>query len=224
MKTKIEGSVMQIIRITLEDGEKVFSESGAMVWMSDNINMKTGMRGGIMAGFGRMMSGESIFLTEFKSNGKGEVVFAVSAPGKILEVNIEEGRNMICQKDAFLVAQDGVELKAEFHKRLGAGMFGGEGFFLQKLSGNGKAFVEIDGEVFEKELKEGEKILVDTGCIAMFEPSVHYNITLVKGVRNILLGGEGLFLAELKGPGKVWLQSMPIKSLAHRILPFIPGK
>ncbi len=224
MKTKIEGSVMQIVRITFEDGEKVFSESGAMVWMSDNINMKTEIRGGIMAGLGRMMSGESIFLTEFKSNGKGEAVFAVSAPGKIIEVKIEEGKNMICQKDAFLVAQDGVELKAEFHKKLGAGMFGGEGFFLQRLRGNGKAFVEIDGEVFEKELKVGEKILVDTGCIAMFEPSVHYDVKMIKGVRNILLGGEGLFLAELKGPGRVWLQSMPIKSLAHKILPFIPGK
>ncbi len=214
---------MQILTIELGEGEEVYSESGAMAWMSQNMSMESQMRGGLGAGLGRMFTGESLFLVQFKTTGgKGIVSFAPSFPGKILPLDIGPGKEMICQKDAFLVAQEGVKLETIFRKKLGVGLFGGEGFMLQKLTGSGMAFVEIDGEVFKMELKAGEKLKVDTGSIAMFEPSVKYEVEMVKGVKNMLFGGEGLFLATLEGPGKVWLQSMPASSVAQKILPYIP--
>jgi uncharacterized protein (TIGR00266 family) len=225
MKHKIEGEVMQALSLELEPGEEVFAESGAMAWMTDNISMESYVRGGLGAGIGRMFTGESLFMVRFKSNGgKGLVTFAPSFPGKILKLDIDSGKEMICQKDAFLVAEESIQLETVFRKKLGVGLFGGEGFLLQKLSGKGTAFVEIDGEVFEMELKEGEKLKVDTGSIAMFEPSVKYDIQMVKGVKNMLFGGEGLFLATIEGPGKVWLQTMPASSLAQKILPYIPSR
>lgn len=223
MEHRIEGEMMQILTIELNEGEEVYSESGAMAWMSQNMSMESQMRGGLGAGLGRMFTGESLFLVQFKTTGgKGIVSFAPSFPGKILPLDIGPGKEMICQKDAFLVAQEGVKLETIFRKKLGVGLFGGEGFMLQKLTGSGMAFVEIDGEVFKMELKAGEKLKVDTGSIAMFEPSVKYEVEMVKGVKNMLFGGEGLFLATLEGPGKVWLQSMPASSVAQKILPYIP--
>lgn len=223
MKSKIEGEMMQILTVELEEGEQVFSESGAMSWMSGNMGMESHMRGGLGAGIGRMFTGESLFMVRFKtSGGKGLVSFAPSFPGKILKLDIGPGKEMICQKDSFLAAEEGVELKVEFRKKLGVGLFGGEGFLLQRLMGKGEAFVEIDGEVFEMDLKAGEKMKVDTGSIAMFEPSVKYEVEMVKGVKNMLFGGEGLFLATLEGPGKIWLQSMPASSVAQKVLQYMP--
>jgi len=225
MKHKIEGDVMQILTLELEAGEEVYSESGAMAWMSGNMEMESYMRGGLGAGLGRMFTGESLFLVKYRpEGGSGVVSFAPSFPGKILKIDISSKKEVICQKDAFLAAEQGVNLETIFRKKLGVGLFGGEGFLLQKLSGSGMAFVEIDGEVFEMDLAEGERMKVDTGAIAMFEPSVKYDVQMVKGVKNMLFGGEGLFLATLEGPGKVWLQSLPAGSLAQRIAQFIPAK
>jgi uncharacterized protein (TIGR00266 family) len=223
MKYKIEGDVMQILTLELDQGDEVFSESGAMAWMSANMEMESYMRGGLGAGLGRMFTGESLFLVKFNSaSGKGIVSFAPSFPGKILPLEIAPGKEMICQKDSFLAAQESVNLETVFRKKLGVGLFGGEGFLLQKLTGSGMAFAEIDGEVFEMQLKAGDKLKVDTGSIAMFEPSIKYEVEMVKGVKNMLFGGEGLFLATLEGPGKVWLQSMPASSVAQKILQYMP--
>jgi len=178
---------MQILSFELDPSDEIYAESGAMSWMSDNVGMESYVRGGIGAGIGRMFTGESFFMVKFKSaGGKGMVSFAPSFPGKILPFQISPEREVICQKDSFLAAEISVELTTIFKKKLGVDLFGGEGFLLQKLSGNGMAFVEVDGEVFEMELKKGEKLKVDTGSIAMFEPTVQYDIQMVKGVKNML--------------------------------------
>jgi len=217
MKYNISGTVMQTVNIELEKGEKVFSESGNMAWMSENIRMETNTRGGLFAGIKRRFAGESIFLNTFTcTEGTGIITFSSEFPGKILPIKLED-KELICQKDAFMCAEDSVKLDMFFRKRLGAGFFGGEGFILQKLSGKGNAFVEIAGEITMIDLKKDQVIRVDTGHIAMFEPTVDFDIQLVRGAKNILFGGEGLFLSTLKGPGKVWLQSMPFSKFAARI-------
>lgn len=223
MKYSVQGDTMQILAVELSPGEEVYSESGAMAWMSANVSMESHMRGGLGAGIGRMFTGESLFLVKYTSaGGTGMVTFAPSFPGKIVPVEVGAGREIICQKDAFLAAQESVNLETVFRKKLGVGLFGGEGFLLQKLTGKGMAFVEIDGEVFEMKLKEGEKLRVDTGSIAMFESTVKYEIEMVKGVKNMMFGGEGMFLATLEGPGTVWLQSMPASNVARKIIPYLP--
>lgn len=223
MKYKIMGTTMQTVNIELKKGEKVYSESGNMSWMSENIKMDTGTRGGFLEGLKRNFAGESWFLNTFTcEKGKGVVTFNSEFPGKVIPVEFSKGRHLICQKDAFMVAQDGVKLEMFFRKRLGVGFFGGEGFILQKLSGKGIAFFEIDGEVTQVTLKKDQSFLVDTGHIAMYEPSVDFDIQLVRGGRNILFGGEGLFLARLTGPGKVWLQSLPVSKLAAKLGGFRP--
>lgn len=209
---------MQTANIELKKGEKVYSESGNMAWMSENIKMETSTRGGLFSGLKRRFAGESIFLNTFTcTEGIGVVTFSSEFPGKILPVRIGEGKSLICQKDAFMCAEDSVKLDMFFRKKLGAGFFGGEGFILQKISGKGTAFVEIAGEITQINLKKGQVIRVDTGYIAMFEPTVDFDIQLVRGAKNILFGGEGLFLSTLTGPGKVWLQSMPFSNFAARI-------
>lgn len=209
---------MQTVNMELTNGEKVFSESGNMAWMSENIKMETSTRGGFFAGIKRRLAGESIFLNTFTcTEGKGVVTFSSEFPGKILPIKLKKGKEMICQKDAFMCAEDSVNIDMFFRKKLGAGFFGGEGFILQKLSGKGTAFVEIAGEITQITLKKNQVIRVDTGHIAMFEPSVDFDIQLVRGAKNILFGGEGLFLSTLTGPGKVWLQSMPFSNFAARI-------
>ncbi|VVC71613.1 Mitochondrial biogenesis AIM24 [uncultured archaeon] len=225
MKFRIDGTVMQVVNVELEDGESVYSESGAMGWMSANIEMKTESRGGIAAGIGRMFSGESIFLTNFTAKGgKGFVAFNSEYPGKIIRLDLKAGEEMICEKDGFMAAQQTVKLSTHFNKKLGAGLFGGEGFILQKIAGPGTAFVNFSGEITEMALEAGQVLKVDTGCVAMFEPSVKFDIARVPGVKNMFLGGEGIFLATLEGPGKVWLQSMPISGLAGAIRKYIPTK
>ncbi|MFN3742195.1 MAG: TIGR00266 family protein [Anaerolineales bacterium] len=223
MEYKIIGTTLQAVILELDPGETVYSESGGMAWMSGNIRMQTGTRGGLGSMFKRALSGESLFLVEFTSEGgKGFVAFASDFPGKIIPVHLAAGQEMICQRQAFLCAEKTVGLDIHFRRKLGAGLFGGEGFILQKLSGPGVAFLCLDGEIVEYTLAAGEVLKVDTGHVGMYEPSVSFDIETVKGVTNVLFGGEGLFLAVLRGPGRVWLQTMPTQNLAKAILPHLP--
>ncbi|MCP5099143.1 MAG: TIGR00266 family protein [Chloroflexi bacterium] len=225
MKYDILGTTLQTLDIFLDAGESVFTESGGMAWMKGDINMTTDTRGGLLKGLARSLAGESLFLTTYSSKaGGGMVTFTPEAPGSILPVPLAANEHRICQKDAFMVAQDSVTLEAHFRKKLGAGIFGGEGFVLQKITGPGIAWVEIAGEVREYELKSGESMKVDPGHIAMYEPSINYDIARVKGAKNILFGGEGLFLATLTGPGHVWLQSLPLSNLASKLMQYMPIK
>jgi uncharacterized protein (TIGR00266 family) len=196
-----------------------------MSWMSGNVDMKTHTGGGLGKMIKRAFSGESLFVVDyFVKHGTGIVAFANEFPGKIVPFDLAAGQELIMQKDAFMAAEKAVSLDIHFSKKLGAGFFGGEGFILQKVTGPGLAFVEVDGEVVEYNLEAGQILKVDTGHVAMFEPTVDFDVSVVKGFRNILLGGEGLFLARLKGPGRVWLQTMPMTNLAKKILQYIPSK
>lgn len=225
MEYQIRGTTMQTVDIQLQPGETMYTESGGMAWMSDNINMGTGMKGGLMKALGRSLAGESMFLVDYTcESGQGLVTFASEFPGKILPLSLEAGESIICQKDGFMCAEKSVTLEMHFRKRLGSGLFGGEGFILQKLTGPGTAFVEIAGEVTEYDLEPNQALRVDTGHLAMYQPTVDFDIITVKGVKNILFGGEGLFLAHVKGPGKVWLQSMPIVNLAGKLRQYLPSK
>ncbi len=223
MKYKITGDNLQIVTVELEEGEKVFAEAGSMVYMSPNIKMEAKARGGLLKAIGRKFAGETFFLTEFSPiNGKGFVGFAGNAPGTIMPLEIDSGKEYIVQKDAFLCAEDGVDLSIAFQKRLGAIFFGGEGFILERLSGKGLAFIHACGDFVEMELKEGESIRVDTGSVVGWEASVDYDIQRVKGIKTIFFGGEGLFLTTLRGPGKIILQSMTLHNLAMALSPFLP--
>ena len=223
MKYEIKGTVMQSVEVQLQTGETVYTESGGMAWMSDGIAMDTNMKGGLMGGLKRMMGGESLFLTDYTCTAaSGFVVFTLEVPGKIIPLELAPGQSVIMQRNAFMCAQNTVTLEVHMQKRLGTAMFGGEGFFLQKVTGPGTAFCEIDGEVVEYALAPGQILKVDPGHVAMFEPGVEFDIAQVPGIKNVLFSGEGLFLATLKGPGRVWLQSMPLQNLAARLIPFLP--
>ena len=225
MQYQVSGEVFPIVEFQLMRGESVFTESGGMAWMSQGIKMTTNTRGGLMAGLGRALAGESLFMVSYGCEAEsGSVVFTPEAPGRVLNMVLEPGQSLICQKDTFLCAEESVELKMHFHKRLGAGLFGGEGFILQKITGPGTAFFAIPGEVRERTLAPGEKLLIDPGHIAMFEPTVDYEINMVRGIKNVLFAGEGLFLATLTGPGKVWMETMPLANLAAKIARYIPSK
>ncbi len=223
MQYEIKGDTLPVVMMKLNRGESVFTESGGMGWMNQSVDMSTNMEGGLFGGLARKLSGESLFMATFTATADdATIAFPSSFPGKILPCDLSDGESLICQKKSFLCAQRSVQLEMHFRKKMGTGLFGGEGFILQKVSGPGTVFMEFDGEVIEYDLKQGEKLKVDTGHIAMFEPQVSYEIEMVKGFKNVLFGGEGLFLAVLKGPGKVWLQSMPIQNLAKQIIPYIP--
>lgn len=225
MEYKISGTVMESVDIHLKQGESIYSESGGMAWMRGVFDMDASTRGGLGAGLGRMLAGESLFLTTYTCKSPdGLITFTPEAPGKVIAVPLASGEHIICQKDAFMCAEESVSIEMHFRKRLGAGLFGGEGFILQKISGPGTAFVEIPGEVRLVELGDGESLQVDPGHIAMFEPTVDYDIATVKGIKNVLFAGEGLFLASLKGPGKVWLQSLPLSNLALKLARYMPSK
>jgi uncharacterized protein (TIGR00266 family) len=222
MEYKIHGTVMQALEVTLAQGESIYTESGGMAWMSDGIDMKTSGKGGLGKALGRVLSGESLFLTTYTCQApQGMITFTPESPGKVIPLNLKAGFSMICQKDAFMCAEETVELAMHFRKKIGAGLFGGEGFILQKLTGPGLAFVEIAGEVQMVELAAGEKLKIDPGHIAMYEPTCDYDIEMIKGVMNWLGGGEGLFLATITGPGKVWLQTMPLSNLAGSLRRYI---
>lgn len=225
MKYELHGTTLQTLDITLSQGESVYTESGGMAWMTGDIEMSTNTRGGLMKGLARSLAGESLFLTTYTCTGPGGLItFTPEAPGSIIPVELAAGQSRICQKDAFMVAEESVELEVHFRRKLGTGLFGGEGFILQKLTGPGMAWVEIAGELRSYKLKPGQTMKVDPGHIAMYEPTVDYDINRVKGVRNILFGGEGLFLATLTGPGRIWLQSLPLANLASKIAQYIPTK
>jgi uncharacterized protein (TIGR00266 family) len=224
LKYKIDGTVLQVVTVQLEPGVKVYSESGGMSWMSGNVEMDTGTGGGLGKLFRRAVSGESLFITDYYVNsGSGIVAFASEFPGKVVDLHLAAGEQVIVQKDAFMCAEKSVDMDMHLRKRLGAGFFGGEGFILQKLTGPGDAFVELDGEIVTYDLQPGQVLKVDTGHVAMFQPSVDFDITMLRGFRNILLGGEGLFLATLRGPGRVWLQTMPMMKLAQKVLQYLPA-
>jgi uncharacterized protein (TIGR00266 family) len=217
---KIFGDDLQLVEIDLDPGEGVRAETGTMTYMEDGIEMQTGTGGSIFSGFKRMITGESFFITTFLNNssGKSHVAFAAPYPGKIIAFNLDVfSGNVLCQKDSFLCAARGIEIEVAFTKRMGAGFFGGEGFILQRLSGDGMVFTHAGGTVIEKELAPGETLRVDTGCIVAFATTVDYDIQFIGGFTNALFGGEGLFLAKLTGPGKVYLQSLPFSRLVDRI-------
>ncbi|MGN0998208.1 MAG: TIGR00266 family protein [Faecousia sp.] len=222
MRYEIKGGSFPVVVCDLENGERMITERGSMVWMSPNMQMET-HGGGLGRMFSRAFSGESMFQNTYTARGgPGMIAFGSSFPGQIKAISIAPGQEMILQKSAFLAAEAGVELSIHFSRKLGAGLFGGEGFIMQRLSGSGTAFAEIDGELMEYDLKPGQKIVVDTGNVAGFSPSVQMDIQQVPGVKNMLLGGEGLFNTVLTGPGRVWLQTMPICNVANAIRPYIP--
>ena len=224
MKYEILGKTVPVVEVILNKGESFFTQSGGMTWQSQGIKMATNARGGVMKSLGRIFTGESIFMSSYTAEADGaKIAFATTVPGDIMPINMSEIPNgLILQKGAFLCAEDEIELKVKFTKKISAGLFGGEGFILQEAQGNGMMFLEIDGDPIIKELVAGEVLKVDTGNIVAFEPSVSYQIETVKGLGNIFLGGEGLFLTKLTGPGKVILQSQNFMDFAGRIASIIP--
>ncbi|MBE7008883.1 MAG: TIGR00266 family protein [Ruminococcaceae bacterium] len=223
MKYEIKGEPMPVVVCQLESGESLKCESGAMSWMSPNMQMETS-GGGAGKMFGRLFSGESLFQNKYTAQGNGMIAFASSFPGSIRAVEIGPSCSVVVQKRAFLAAEEGVELSVFFQKKGMAGFFGGEGFVMQKLSGHGTAFLEIDGSVVEYELSAGQQIIVDTGNVAMIDDTCTLDVQQVKGVKNILFGGEGLFNTVITGPGKVLLQTMPISGFVNTIAGMLPSK
>ncbi|MBQ3903867.1 MAG: TIGR00266 family protein [Eubacterium sp.] len=222
MNYEIQGGNFPVLVCTLNDGEAMISEGGGMSWMSPNMEMKTSSNGGIGKMLGRMMTKESLFQNVYTAKGgAGTIAFASSLPGEILALDITPGSDYVCQKSAFLASSQGVELSTFFQKKFGAGIFGGEGFIMQKLSGTGTAFVEIDGSAVRYNLEAGQQLIVDTGHVVLMSSSCSMDIQTVKGVKNVLFGGEGLFNTVVTGPGEVVLQTMPTAKLAASIQPYI---
>ena len=226
MKYEIIGKTVPAVEFTFNKGESVYSQSGGMVWQSDGIEMKTNARGGVMKSLGRMFTGESIFMNTYSALQDGaKVAFAVTNPGDIIPINTSEQKGgFLIQKRAFLCAEPNVDVSVAFTKRFSAGLFGGEGFILQKAEGQGMLFLEVDGDPVERELAPGEILKVDTGDVVGFESTVSYEIETVKGLGNIFFGGEGLFLTRLKGPGRVILQTQNFNDFAGRVLSMLPKK
>ena len=223
MKYQISGAIMQTVAIDLAPGETVYSQTNTMAWMNDQIAMNTHTGGGLFAGLKRAFGGGSFFITDFTANGPGHVAFAPRFPGTIVPALLQPGQSLICRKETFLVAEKSITLELAWQKRLGAGFFGGEGFTLQKVTGPGVVWLDLSGELVQRDLAPGERLLVHAGHVGVFEPSVGFDIQMISGFKNILFGGEGLFLATLTGPGHIWLQSMPILNLAEEIGRYLPG-
>jgi uncharacterized protein (TIGR00266 family) len=218
---RLIGDDMQIVEIELDPGESVRAEAGAMLYMESAIRMDTGTGGGFMTGLKRRIAGESFFITSFLNEGRGKarVAFSAPYPGKVIPLDLSaRGGRFLCQKDAFLCAAAGIEIDVAFTRKIGAGLFGGEGFILQRLSGDGLAFCHAGGTIIERDLAAGETLLVDTGCLVALAESVNYDIQMQGGFKNALFGGEGLFMAKVEGPGTVFLQSLPFSRLADRIV------
>ncbi|MFO1117226.1 MAG: TIGR00266 family protein [Beijerinckiaceae bacterium] len=222
MRYQINGTIMQTVAVDLSPGETVYSQTNTMCWMNDQVQMDTHTGGGLFAGLKRTFGGGSLFITDFTATGNGHVAFAPRFPGTIIPVQLVAGQSLICRKETFLCAEKSVTLEIAWQKKFGAGFFGGDGFILQKVTGPGVVFLDLSGEVVEKDLAPGEKLLVHAGHVGVFDPSIDFDIQMVKGFKNILFGGEGLFLATLTGPGHVALQSMPIVNLAEEIGRFLP--
>lgn len=223
MRYEIIGKTVPAVEFTLNRGESIYSQRGGMTWQTDGINMKTNARGGVMKSLGRMFTGESIFMNTYTANVDGaKVAFATTVPGDIVSVNVGENNGFTVQKSSFLCAEPGVDMSIAFTKKFSAGLFGGEGFVLQKAKGNGILFLEVDGDPVERILAPGEVLKVDTGNVVGFESTVSYEIETVKGLGNIFLGGEGLFLTKLVGPGRVIIQSQNFGDFAGKILGMMP--
>ena len=221
----ILGTIQQTLAVDLQPGQTIFSDAGAMSWMTATVNMNTTTSGGLGGMLKRAVSGATLFIIDFAATGApGQASFSTDFPGKVLPIELEAGQSVIMHKHAFLCAEKSVTLDVFFTRKLGAGMFGGEGFILQKLTGPGITFAELDGDAVEYHLKPGEVMKVEPGHVAMFEGSVAFDIQMIKGINNILLGGEGLFLATLKGPGRIWLHSMTVSKMAHRLAEYLPAK
>jgi uncharacterized protein (TIGR00266 family) len=223
MQYSIEGEPLPVVICQLSDGETMITERGAMSWMSPNMRMET-VGGGLGKMFGRAFSGESMFQNHYTAQGNGLIAFASSFPGSIKAFEITPGNELICQKSAFLASTSGVELSIFFNKKVGSGLFGGEGFIMQKLSGNGLAFVEFDGYIKEYVLQPGQSMVLDTGYLAAMTATCSMEIQSVPGLKNKFFGGEGFFNTVVTGPGRIWIQSMPISAMAGSLMSFLPGK
>ncbi len=224
MRYEISGTVMQTVGIDLAPFETVYSQTATMAWMSAGVRMHTNTGGGLFAGLKRSLTGGSFFVTDFTAeNSWAHVAFAPRFPGTIMARTLRPGESLICRKETFLCAEKTVSLELAWQQRIGSGFFGGAGFILQKVTGPGTVFLDLSGEVVSKRLAPGEPIFVHAGHVGVHEPSVSFDIQIVPGFRNILFGGEGLFLACLTGPGEVWLQSMPIMNLAEEVARYLPG-
>ena len=221
MQYELKGGAFPVVVCRLSSGESMITEKGSMVWMTPNMEMTTTGGGGIGKMLSKALTGESMFQNIYTARGEGMITFGSSFPGQILPLEVTPGKSFILQKSAFLASEAGVQLSMHVNQKLGAGFFGGEGFIMQKLTGNGIAFAEVDGELVEYTLAPGEQLVVDTGYVMGFELSVSMNIQQVKGLKNMVLGGEGLFNTVLTGPGKIWLQTMPISGVAAAIQPFL---
>ena len=228
MEHRIVGTTMPVLELMLQPNEQVFAESGELAWISMSIGLQTGtavggQQGGLMAVLGRAIAGATIFMTEYTAlGGVGMVSFCAKLPGQILPLQLESGRSYLVHRHGFMCGVSGVQLGVGFQQRLGAGIFGGTGFRMQRLSGQGAAWVELHGEVVHYDLQPGNTLRVHPGHVALFEDTVDFNVTTMPGIRNALFGGDGLFLATLTGPGKVWLQSMSLPHLAHAIAHYLP--
>ena len=223
MKYSIEGKNLPVVICELSPGESMITERGSMSWMSPNMNMETTSNGGLGKALGRMFAGEGLFQNRYTAEGgPGMIAFASSFPGEIRAFEITPGRDLVLQKSGFLAAQSSVNLSVFFQKKLGAGLFGGEGFIMQRVSGQGIVFAEFDGHVVEYDLHPGQSIVVDTGYLAAMDATCSMEIKAVSGIKNALFGGEGIFNTVITGPGRVYLQSMPICAVANAIRPFIP--
>lgn len=224
MQYRIEGETLPVVVCELEIGEKMITEGGSMAWMSPNMKMETTTNGGLGKALGRMFSGEKMFQNIYTAtNGSGLIAFASSFPGSIKAFEISAGNEMIFQKRAFLAGESSVKLDIFFNKKVSGGLFGGEGFILQRVSGKGTVFAEFDGHAVEYELAAGQKIVANTGHLAAMSASCTMEVQTVSGAKNILFGGEGIFNTVICGPGKVWLQTMPVEKVANSLLPFLPG-
>ena len=223
MRYEITGTTMQTVAVDLTPGEVLYSQTNCMAWMSDNIQMNTNTGGGVFAGIKRSLSGGSLFITEFTAVGSGHIAFAPRFPGTIVARQLAPHESLICRKETFLCAEKSVTLEIAWQQRIGAGFFGGEGFILQRVTGPGTVWLDLSGELVERDLAAGERLLVHAGHVGIQQPSVQFSIQMVRGFRNVLFGGEGLFLATLTGPGHIWLQSMPIMNLAEEIGRYLPG-
>ena len=226
MDYKIVGKTLPAVEINLNKNESMYTQSGAMAWRTPDIKMETNTKGGLMKGIGRAFAGDSLFMNTYTAQQDNQIIaFSSTVPGAILPINLTPGHpGFIAQKGAFLCAEETIDLKISFRKKLSAGLFGGEGFILQDITGTGNVFLEIDGDEVIKELQPGEVLKVDTGNVVAFEKTVTYEIETVKGVKNIFFGGEGLFLTKLTGPGKVILQTQNFYDFAHKIISLMPSK
>ncbi len=223
MKFEIQGGTLPVVICSLEKDEKMITEGGGMSWMSPNMQMETTTNGGVGKAFGRLFSGEAMFQNIYTAKGgSGMIAFASSMPGSIRAFEMKPGNDIILQKKAFLASEAGVTLSANVAKKISSGLFGGEGFIMQKISGQGIVFAEFDGHVVEYNLEKGQKIVVDTGHLAGMDATCSMEAKTVPGLKNKLLGGEGFFNTEITGPGRVWLQTMPIAKLAGVLKPFFP--